>query len=174
MSTQAAIAPSDTANGFAWYVVQSKPRQEFRALENLRNQGYQCVMPLYQRERMNKGVRALREEPLFPRYLFIQLDTSTSNWAPIRSTFGVAGIVRFGGIPAAMPDGMVELLMQRGGARQNLFAPGDKVKVVSGLFTGLEGVFAQDDGLTRVVVLLEFMQTQQKLSVPVRDVRLLV
>ena len=165
------LAFSQPSTCLAWYVVQTKPRQEFRALENLTNQGYECALPEYQCERLSKGVRVLRGEPLFPRYLFIHLDTSTMNWGPIRSTFGVAGMVRFGGVPATMPEGLVEALMTRDEPKESLFQRGDRVRVSSGPFAGLEGVFDEDDSMNRVVILLEFMHKQQRLSVPVGDVR---
>lgn len=158
-------------SSLAWYVVQTKPQQESRALEHLRNQGYECVLPQCQRERLRLGVRALHDEPLFPRYLFIHLDSVSMSWAPIRSTRGVIGLVCFGGIPAAMPEGLVEALAQRGAPKENLFNVGDRVFVTTGPFAGLEGIFDQDDGMTRAVILLEFMRKQQRLSMPVCHVR---
>jgi len=153
-----------------WYVVHAKPKQEHRALENLHNQGYQCVLPQYQRERVRLGARALYDEPLFPRYLFIRLDSVNMNWSPIRSTRGVIGLVSFGGIPAAMPAGLVEALMQRSERRENLFCKGDRVLITAGPFSGLEGVFELDDGAARVVILFDFMQKQHRLSMPVANV----
>ena len=41
-------------NNAAWYLLQSKPHQERRALENLRNQGFECFLPLYLRERLRR------------------------------------------------------------------------------------------------------------------------
>jgi len=154
----------------AWYVAQTKPRQEYRALENLINQGYECVLPEYQCERLRQGVRVLRNEPLFPRYLFIRLNTVSMDWGPIRSTYGVVGLVRFGGVPASVPEGLVEAMIKRSVPQQNLFSAGDQVSITTGPFAGLEGIFEQDDGVARVVILLEFMQKQQRLSMPVGDV----
>ncbi len=155
----------------AWYLVQTKPRQEYRALENLTNQGYECALPEYQCERLCHGVRAFRNEPLFPRYLFIRLDTVSMDWGPIRSTFGVIGLVRFGGAPALASDSLVEAMMNRCAPQQNLFNSGDRVSIATGPFAGLEGIFDQDDGTARVVILLEVMHKQQRLSMPVGDVR---
>jgi len=155
----------------AWYVVQTKPRQEYRALENLVNQGYECVLPEYQCERLRQRVRVLRNEPLFPRYLFIRLDTVSMNWGPIRSTYGVVGLVRFGGVPAAMPEGLVEAMMNRGAPQQHLFSAGDRVCITAGPFAGLEGIFDQDDGVARVVILLEFMHKQQRVGMLVSNIR---
>jgi transcriptional antiterminator RfaH len=155
----------------AWYVVQTKPRQEYRALENLINQGYECELPEFQRERLRQGVRVLCNEPLFPRYLFIRLDIVSMNWGPIRSTYGVIGLVRFGGIPASVPDDLVEAMMKRSAPQQNLFSAGDRVSITTGPFAGMEGIFDKDDGVARVVILLEFMQKQQRLSMRVGNVR---
>ena len=80
-----------------WYLIHTKPRQESRAALNLAQQGYQCYLPLMAVERLRQRALTLVLEPLFSRYLFIQLDTSHSgqNWGPIRSTKGVARIVTF-------------------------------------------------------------------------------
>ena len=42
------------------------------------------------------------EEPLFPRYLFVGA-TDEQSWAPVRSTVGVASMVRFGGQVTEVP-----------------------------------------------------------------------
>lgn len=153
-----------------WYVLQSRPRQEKRALENLRNQGFECLLPLYQRERLRRGKRVQVDEPLFPRYLFVHLDQITSNWYALRNTYGVTNIVRFGHTPAAISDAIVARFAQCDPTDRHLFKPGDKVNIASGPFAGLEGIFAQDDGEQRVIILLDFMSKQQRLSMPVGDI----
>ncbi len=152
-----------------WYVVQSRPRQERRALENLKNQGFECLLPLYSRERLRRGRREQVDEPLFPRYLFIHLDQITSNWYSLRSTYGVTNIVRFGDRPASLPDAVVERFFECRPADARLFRPGETVQIRSGPFAGLEGIYDQDDGEQRVIILLDFMSKQQRLSLPVGD-----
>lgn len=56
-----------------WYLIFTKPRQEYRALENLQYQGFECYLPLLLSETVVSGVMALEHQPLFPRYLFIRL-----------------------------------------------------------------------------------------------------
>lgn len=153
-----------------WYVLQSRPRQERRALENLSNQGFECILPLYQRERLRRGKRVQVDEPLFPRYLFVHLDQITSNWYVLRNTYGVTNIVRFGYTPAAISDAVVARFAQCDPADRHLFKSGDTVNIASGPFAGLEGVYDQDDGEQRVIILLDFMSKQQRLSLPVGDI----
>jgi len=99
----------------AWYLVYTKPRQEGLAQENLARQGYGVYLPRVRLMRKRQGRPVAIIEPLFPRYLFIQLDTQSDNWGPIRSTFGVASLVRFGNEPAKVPDNFVAHLKSQVG-----------------------------------------------------------
>src|SRR5690606_41037685 len=67
----------------------------YRARENLENQGFTCFLPELSVERLRAGRRIQREEPLFPGYLFIRLDRA-SGWHTVRSTRGVQKLVTFG------------------------------------------------------------------------------
>ena len=156
----------------AWYLVQSKPRNEARALENLVRQGYETYLPLMEVERLQRGKLLKKMEPLFPRYLFLHLEEGNDNWGPIRSTLGVAGLVRFGQAYAVVSDEVMAAVRERTqDIKKSLFESGDNIRVVSGPLLGLEGVFEIADGEQRSFVLLEFMQKQQRVSVSTADLR---
>ena len=92
--------------------MQTKPRQEPIAEENLQRQGYDTYLPrirLRKRKR-NKWVDAV--EPLFPRYLFIQVDPDQHSLAPVRSTLGVAKLVRFGQLLRPVPESVIDYIRQ--------------------------------------------------------------
>lgn len=149
----------------SWYVVHTKPKQEFRALEQLKNQGYDCFLPTLQVEKICRIKRKIYVEPLFSRYLFMRLDTTTSNWTPIRSTRGVTGLLKFGDRFATLPDECVNALRNAPQVRlQDLFQSGERVAVVSGPFAGLEGIYQTADGEARALILIEMMNQPQKLS----------
>jgi len=95
-----------------WYLIYTKPRQELIAVANLHNQAYVAFAPQVGiKKRTNQGWK-LVNEPLFPNYVFIQLDDLTDDWRPIRSTRGVSGFVRFGsGIPAPISDELMQPLL---------------------------------------------------------------
>jgi len=90
-----------------WYLVYTKPRAEIQANDNLVRQDYETNLPLVQKQGSCNGRYTKQTKTFFPRYLFIHLDCRTDNWAPIRSTIGIAGIIRFGGLPAAVPDSLI-------------------------------------------------------------------
>lgn len=143
-----------------------------RALENLVRQGYETYLPLMEVERLQRGKLLKKMEPLFPRYLFLHLEEGNDNWGPIRSTMGVAGLVRFGQAYAVVSDDVLEAVRVRTqDVKKALFTPGDSIRVVSGPLLGLEGVFDITDGEQRSFVLLEFMQKQQRVSVSTADLR---
>ncbi|MBT8765806.1 transcription/translation regulatory transformer protein RfaH [Metapseudomonas boanensis] len=158
--------------GRAWYVVQCKVRQEERAEENLRRQDYVCYHPKFRRERLVKGRREIAEESLFPGYLFVHL-SQEDNWGPLRSTRGVNRIVSFGNQPAVLSDGLIEQLQRREHEPcvEELLSIGERVRINEGPFADLEAIFLAMDGETRVVLLLNFLQREQKLLMPLTGVR---
>jgi len=159
-------------NHQAWYVVHTKPRQENRALENLQNQGFNCFLPTMQVQKLrNQKVQTITE-PMFSRYLFIQLDDQTQNWGPIRSTLGVSKLVSFGPQPAKVPHEFIAFLHEAPVETiERMFAPDDNVQVVSGPFKGLEGKYMAHDGETRAFVLVELLGQPQKLRMAVESLR---
>ncbi|MDR1855382.1 MAG: transcription/translation regulatory transformer protein RfaH, partial [Azoarcus sp.] len=144
-----------------WYLIHTKPRQEKIALENLERQGYRCYLPLYRKEKLRQRVLTVSNEPLFPRYLFINLGDSETDqsWRPIRSTKGVSRMVAFGNEPAKVDDALIDLLKQQEeslqGQLEPLFKPGELVKITEGPFAGIEGIYQMSDGEQRVMVLIE-------------------
>ncbi|WP_194726591.1 transcription/translation regulatory transformer protein RfaH [Noviherbaspirillum malthae] len=163
---------SPSTPGPSWYLLQTKPKQEFRALEQLENQGYCCFLPTLSVEKVRRGKRDVVVEPLFSRYLFIQLDTVTSNWFPIRSTRGVSKIVAFGERLAMLPDACIAALQHAPTIPPRpLFTPGDPVTITSGPFAGLEGIYQMTNGDERAMVLLELMSQPQKLMFAIEALR---
>ncbi|MGH8808953.1 MAG: transcription/translation regulatory transformer protein RfaH [Noviherbaspirillum sp.] len=164
----ASVAPEQAS----WFLVQTKPRQEFRALQQLENQSYTCFLPTLQMERLVRGKLETAIEPLFTRYLFIRLDSAASRWAPIRSTRGVSKLVAIGGRYATLPDACVAALRQvPEEAPRRLFDPGDRVAITRGPFAGLEGIYQLPDGEARALVLIELMNQPQKLKFAVEMLR---
>lgn len=149
-----------------WYLIQCKPKQDFRALEHLQQQGYECLLPTHQVERLRSGQWTRQEEALFPGYLFIELDTVQDNWVPIRSTRGVSQIVRFGENPLPVSPRIIAQLQLRKIPLQNELQPGDKVSVGWPGSNGIEAIFLAKDGTERVLLLLRILQREVQLSAP--------
>ena len=155
-----------------WFAVCCKPRQEAVAEENLLRQGFHVYLPRIRIRQRRRGQWIDAVEVLFPRYIFIRVDPVRCNIAPVRSTRGVVGLVRFGVQPAVVPDAVMHALLQRedssSGLHQDnrpLFCAEDVIKLVEGPLAGMEGIFAQQDGEKRVIVLMELLGKANRISV---------
>ncbi|RXE46258.1 MULTISPECIES: transcription/translation regulatory transformer protein RfaH [Pseudomonas] len=155
----------------AWYLVQCKASQDERAEINLLNQGYTCFRPTHRRERVLRGRRRVVCESLFPSYLFIQLGADDS-WAPLRSTRGVSRVVSFGSKPLPVRDELIAQLHERDSVAplEIRFTYGERVRINEGPFVELEAIFLAMEGEERVVLLMQFLQREQRISMPVADV----
>lgn len=155
-----------------WYVVQTKPHQEFRALEHLRNQNYDCYLPTLQVTKPRRGKKMSVIEPMFSRYLFIRLDNVNTDWSPIRNTRGVSNMVAFGERFATLPDDYVSALKSISQpVSTNMLAAGDRVTITAGPFAGLHGLYQLPDGEARAFILIELMRQPQKISFAFNDLR---
>lgn len=162
---------SEENAGKAWYLVQCKVRQDERAEENLLRQGHVCYRPRYRRERLLRGQCQTVEESLFPGYLFIHI-SQQDNWGPLRSTRGVIRIVSFGDQPLSVSDGVIAQLQSHDHApsTEALFSAGDKVRIKEGPFSELEAIFQEMDRNERVVLLLNFLQREQRIYLPLASI----
>lgn len=155
----------------AWYLVQCKASQDERAEINLLNQGYTCFRPIHRRERILSGRRRVVWESLFPSYLFIQLGGEDS-WAPLRSTRGVSRVVSFGGKPLPVRDELIAQFHEHDSDAQMeiRFTCGERVRITDGPFVELEAIFLAKEGEERVVLLMQFLEREQRIIMPLRDV----
>jgi len=157
-------------SGSNWYLLQCKPRQDERAQFNLLQQGYATFRPELISSRIVRGKRHNVIESLFPGYLFIQL-SADDNWGPIRSTRGVSRIVEFNHVPAIVHDQVIEHLRERSATSlesptPNALEPGEILHIVQGSLEPLEGVYLSSLGAERVMILLQFLNRQQPVRVP--------
>jgi len=162
----------------SWYLVLTKAQSEFNAQENLLRQGYEIYLPLVQTSRRCNGKNIKRTEAFFPRYLFIYLNKETDNWSPIRSTIGVADIVRFGGVPAVVPEIMIDKLKMNEDEfglqsfEKKEFKQGDKIEIISGAFEGYKAVFQKMKNAERVSVLLDIVGNNTQVTLSVHELEI--
>lgn len=157
-------------NAAAWYVVHSKPRQEQLAAENLLRQGYAVYLPRLKCLKRRLDRQEVQFEPLFPRYLFVQPASAAQSIAPIRSTLGVTGMVRFGQQMALIrAETLADIRAYEAhnhAASENAispFQPGVPIRIVSGPLAGLEGLVSAVRQ-KRVMVLLQLLGQETRVS----------
>lgn len=151
-----------------WFLAATKPKQEFKAVEHLSNQNISAYCPTIKIEKIVKNKKQTVKEVIFRGYVFIQLATDDSNWHKVRSTRGIRDWIRFSGKVAKIPTPLVNELKTAESFENilvlNKMDSGDKVRILSGPFEGLEGIFQKDDGELRALILLSFLGKSNQIS----------
>jgi len=157
-----------------WYLVHTKPCRETIAQSNLLRQGYDVYFPrLLQTSRRNDRWQE-RVTALFPRYMFVCVAEDHQSLGPVRSTTGVATVVRFGLSCALVPESVITELRAREDPESGLHrlrlctrtVAGAAVRVTIGPFAGLEGIFDRELGRDRVVALLTMLGQEVRVRMP--------
>lgn len=151
-----------------WYVVATNPARETMAAIQLQNQGFKAYLPT-----RSKSVRHARKSvivaaPLFPGYLFVELDPDRVRWRSINGTIGVRSLLSADSRPLPLPVGFVEGLLRLSDTEGRVcFGPklvaGEKAILLSGPFSDRIGIILSTAANGRVKLLLELLSS----SVPV-------
>jgi transcriptional antiterminator RfaH len=160
-----------------WYVAQTQPNAETKALVNLQHQGFVTYLPRYLKRRRHARRVELVSAPLFPRYLFVQIDTATQRWRSIYSTFGVSRLVGHSDMPEPVAEKVIAALKsQEDGAgyihldQRPAFRVGDKIQVVGGAFADCFGLYEGMKDSDRVAILLDLLGRKVRVTVDVMSV----
>ena len=146
----------------SWYLIKTKPNQEFPAVKNLQNQNYVTYCP--------NALINNKKVILFPGYIFIKLDNKRQNWLPIRSTKGVINFVKFGLNFAKVPNNIIQIIKKNEQGTLNKilnldsFKPGDKVQIKEGIFKNCTAIFKSFKSSERVVLLIKLLGQQHSLN----------
>lgn len=157
--------------GPRWYVVQTQPHAEAKAVAHLNRQGFAAYLPRYLKRRRHARRTETIAAPLFPRYLFVTVDLAAQRWRAIQSTVGVSRLVCSGDRPAPVPDGIVDALKRREDERgyvtldQQPLAPGDRIRVLDGVFSDCLGLYVGMTDGERVAVLLDLLGRQVRVVI---------
>lgn len=160
-----------------WYVVQTKPQSEAKAALNLERQGYEIYMPRYLKKRRHARKVDTVRAPLFPRYLFVAIDTAIQQWRNIYSTVGVSNLVCIGDAPACVAAGVIEQLKKREDDAGNIrmerrmpFKPGAAVRVLDGAFDTCIGLCDEMTDSSRVAILLELLGRKVRVFLDIESI----
>ena len=160
-----------------WSCVTVHPHQEALALRNIRRQGFTSFYPF---SLVANNRRRLVVRPLFPGYIFIQLDDQVFNWSPLNNTLGVrrlitattAGDYRY---PARVPfaDDLWRLRLRPSSVNEpELIPPGTIVRVLRGPFQERTGLVELSEG-DRVKLLLQAFNREVSIEFSVENVQLI-
>jgi len=159
-----------------WILVYTKPKQEQRATDNLNNQGFKTFLPLISSS--NRGEKLKILKPVFPRYIFVQVDLKSENWNSIKSSYGVSGIVMFGDEFTPISYEIIQSLKSKLDAKDVYeqkvldidFKEGDKLTIKEGKFAGIDAIFLSKKSKDRVRLLLNLLNTKIVSEISLSDI----
>ncbi len=163
------------AHSGKWGVVNTHPHKESLAIENLKRQNFETYCPL-----VRKHIKHARREqdvlrPLFPSYVFVQIDVTAHRWRSISSTFGVRSLISHGERLSFLHDDFIAGLRTRevDGAivrPQNPYAVGQEVRISGGAFDGLVATIIKMNEKDRLIVLMNLLNRPVKVKLEANSV----
>jgi transcriptional antiterminator RfaH len=163
--------------GPRWYVAQTQPNSENKAIANLGRQGFVSYLPRYLKKRRHARRIDTVPAPLFPRYLFVEIDVAIQRWRSVYSTFGVSQLVGYGDAPTAVSHQIVAMLKAREDEtgfikldRRPAFHVGDKIRVVDGVFADCLGLYEGIKDSDRIAILLDLLGRNVRVTVDAESV----
>jgi transcription antitermination factor NusG len=139
-----------------WYALHVRPRYEKLVARILRSKGFEEYLPLYKVNRRWSDRVMETELPLFPGYVFCQMDW-TRRILPALTTPGVLRVLGVGRTPMpidAREIEAVQIIVNSGRAVRPWPMPriGERVCIEQGPLAGVEGVLVGVKKRSRLVV----------------------
>ena len=159
-----------------WFVAQTQACKEVYAQQNLKDQGFDVYLPRYKKTCRHARKTETILSPLFPRYLFVQLDLEVDRWHSVNGTRGISYLLMANERPAAVPENVVHSLksQEEEGVitfkERVPFTEGENVRIADGAFKGCVALFEKMDARQRVQLLLDFLGREMKISLPIHAV----
>ncbi len=156
-----------------WYVVNTYAGHENRVKENLQRRvetmGLQdCLFRIVVAEETEieykNGKEVEKVKNLFSGYLFVEMIMTDEAWYIVRNTPGVTGFIGSSGggaKPFPVAEDEIESILRRLGISERKvqidFKLGDRVKILSGAFAGVEGTVEELHDDTQLAVVLTIL-----------------
>lgn len=154
-----------------WYALAVHPRKEDMVEHQLRARSYKAVCPRYKKLVRHARSTKTIATPLFPGYLFVQLDETRQSWRRVNWVSGSIGLIKFDSRPAPLADSFVEQIVSYLGndgliAFKQKLSVGDRIEAVGGPFDRLIGEIIEMSCSDRVKVLIEALNRKVEVSLP--------
>lgn len=160
-----------------WCVAYTQPGKEIMARQNLEAQGFEVYLPRFRKVRRHARRIDHVLSPLFPRYLFVAIDTDAQRWRSVNGTRGISYLLSADDMPLPVPGRVVESLQAQEEDGEivpvnslSLLSPGTELQVVDGPFSGQSAKFECMDGSQRVQLLLSFLGRDTRICLPTHAV----
>ena len=166
------------AFGSNWFAVWTKSRQEKVAASLLESLGIQNFLPLKSEVRQWTDRKQTVQVPLFSGYLFVRINPLKDSKLQVLKTQGVVRLVGNHDGPLPVPDQQIEQIRTVLAQRVEctllpLVEEGDRVRVVRGILTGVEGTLLRTKSEAYLVISIDLIHQSLAVQVSRHDVELI-
>jgi len=141
-----------------WFVAHTKPRREKKLVEHCRRQLIAATLPCYSSAHKYRGKTVVFQKPLFPGYVFLQLESGQKD--SVRQNDHVANLlVVFDQqtFERQLHDILLALESKVGVRLAPAIGEGMRVRIKAGPLQGIEGWVERRYGMTTVLLRLDFI-----------------
>ena len=141
-----------------WFVAHTKPRREKKLVEYCKRQSLAATLPCYDSAHKYRGKTVVFRKPLFPGYVFLQLEPGQKD--PVRQNEHVANLLEVFDQETfcrQLEDILLALESQLGVRLAPSIGEGMRVRIKAGPLQGIEGWVEQRYGMTTVLLRLDFI-----------------
>lgn len=151
-----------------WYALSVQPNKERFVEQQLSANGFNVACPRYKKSTSHARQRKTVSKPLFPGYLFVELDLSSQNWRLANWTRGSIGLVKLGSHPSPLPSDFVEdfILYSDAPHHSRELEFGDRVTAIGGPFDSCVGEVLELSDNERVKILMSALNRKVVLTLP--------
>lgn len=151
-------ANSPRVSELLWFVAHTKPRREKKLVEYCDRQGFAATLPCYRSAHKYRGKSKVFEKPLFPSYVFLQLEPTDAG--TVRQNNLVANLLDVFD-QATFARQLHEIMIAVESDLEVRLAPhveaGTRVRIRSGPLQGVEGLVESRQGRVTVILRLDFI-----------------
>ena len=166
-------APSASCSPAGWIPLYTVSRHEKKVAEHLGQREIEYFLPLYRsRRKWKDGSRVTLDLPLFSGYLFVRIRRDERGRV-LDVPGAVSLVMGTGGEPATLPDATIQALrsglQEREAEPHPLLTAGQRARISSGAFAGLEGIVVRQKNVCRVVLTIENIMRSFSVELGVED-----
>lgn len=141
-----------------WFVAHTRPRREKKLVEHCRRQSIAATLPCYSSAHKYRGKTAVFQKPLFPGYVFLQMEPRHKD--TVRQNDHVANLLAVFDqqtFERQLQDILLALEAQVGVRLAPAIGQGMRVRIKTGPLQGIEGWVEERYGMSTVLLRLDFI-----------------
>ncbi|PYP90705.1 MAG: hypothetical protein DMG65_10425 [Candidatus Angelobacter sp. Gp1-AA117] len=158
-----------------WFVLFVRSNQEKRTALRLKEYAIEHFLPSYRSVRHWKDRRVTLEMPLFPGYVFVRLPFIER--ARVLTLPNVVSLVGSRNIPSEVAEEEIEWIrraMEHGNVAPHPYLiAGQRVMIISGALSGIQGILLRQQNNTRVVISIDSISRGFVVEVDVAAIRVM-